>query len=80
MKSPLQIVLHILTSYITNLLEFLLEISEIDENFKKIFKNLRYAIEMPISKMVEQFLRLRYFLIEQNEKINDNEKEIEYMK
>ena len=70
----------ILTIYITNLLQFLLEISDIDENFRKIFKNLRYAIEMPISKMVEQFLRLRDFLIEQNDKLHDNEKEIDYLK
>ena len=61
-------------------MQFLLEIGEIDENFKNLFKNLRYAIEMPISKMVEQFLRLRDFLMEQNEKLHENEKEIEYLK
>jgi len=70
----------VLTIYITNLLQFMLEIGEIDENFKNLFKNLRYAIEMPISKMVEQFLRLRDFLLEQNEKLQENEKEIEYLK
>ena len=70
----------VLTIYITNLLQFLMEIGEIDENFKNLFKNLRNAIEMPISKMVEQFLRLRDFLMEQNEKLHENEKEIEYLK
>lgn len=70
----------ILTTYITNLLQFMMEISEFDSNFSKLFKNLRYAIEVPISKMVEQFLRLRDFLIEQNDKLQENEKEIDYMK
>lgn len=79
-ESSLQSENEILTVYITNLLEFLNEISGVDEHFKNLFKNLKFAIEMPISKMVEQFLRLRDFLVEQNDKLHENEKEIEYMK
>lgn len=79
-QQSLQSESEILTSYITKLLQFLEESAEIDEKLRNFLKNLRFAIEMPISKIVEQFLKLREFLLEQNSKIRENDQEIELLK
>lgn len=79
-QQALQSESEILTSYMTKLLEFLDESAGIDEKLRNFLKNLRFAIEMPISKIVDQFLKLREFLLEQNAKLRENDQEIELLK